>query len=287
MAFDPHLQPGETISNQRLSELFKCSSQGGMRRSHATDSLVLIADHTQSLYENRWIDNRFHFSGIGKKGDQDLAFSQNKTLAESSDGTISVFLFEVFETGRYVYAGRVNLAGKPYTASHPDAEGSCRSVWVFPLQLIEEDQSLQIAAELIRKNRKRSERLARSLSDKELVKRAANIKSRAGCRRATTDLYEKNVFVAELARRKANGICQLCDLPAPFNDRHGRPYLEIHHIKWIAAGGEDTIDNTVALCPNCHAKMHIMNLKGDRRKLKKKAETNVFQYTLFDEVIFG
>ena len=286
MAFDPHLQPGETISNQRLSELFKCSSQGGMRRSHATDSLVLIADHTQSLYENRWIDNRFHFSGIGKKGDQDLAFSQNKTLAESVNSPLSIFLFEVFETGRYVYTGRVELAGEPYMASHPDVEGSCRSVWVFPLQLVEGDRSLQVAEELIRKNRKRSERLARNLSDKELVKRAADIKSRAGCRRATVDLYEKNVFVAELARRKANGICQLCDQPAPFSDRHGRPYLETHHITWIAAGGEDTIENTVALCPNCHTKMHIMNLKGDRKKLRKKAKTNVFQYTLFDEVIF-
>ncbi len=257
-----------------------------MRRSHATDSLVLIADHTQSLYENRWIDNRFHFSGIGKKGDQDLAFSQNKTLAESVNSPLSIFLFEVFETGRYVYTGRVELAGEPYMASHPDVEGSCRSVWVFPLQLMEGEWSLQVAEELIRKNRKRSERMARNLSDKELVKRAADIKSRAGCRRATVDLYEKNVFVAELARRKANGICQLCDQPAPFSDRHGRPYLETHHITWIAAGGEDTIENTVALCPNCHTKMHIMNLKGDRKKLRKKAKTNVFQYTLFDEVIF-
>ena len=259
---------------------------GGMRRSHATDSLVLIADHTQSLYENRWIDGCFHFSGIGKKGDQQLGFSQNKTLAESTDSPISVFLFKVFEAGRYVYAGRVSLAGEPYTASHPDVEGSCRGVWVFPLQLIEGDRSLRIAEELIRKNRRRSERLARNLSDKELVKRAANIKSRAGCRRAITDLYEKNVFVAELSRRKANGICQLCDQPAPFNDRHGRPYLETHHITWIAAGGEDTIENSVALCPNCHAKMHKLNRKSDQRKLKKKATRNVYQHTLFGEVIF-
>ena len=68
MTFTPPLQPGDTISNRHLTKLFKCSSQGGMRRSHATDSLVLIADHTQRLYENRWIDGRFHFSGIGKKG---------------------------------------------------------------------------------------------------------------------------------------------------------------------------------------------------------------------------
>ena len=286
MTFSPPLHPGETISNRQLTKLFKCSSQGGMRRSHATDSLVLIADHTQRLYENRWIDGRFHFSGIGKKGDQDVGFSQNKTLAESADKPIAVFLFEVFESGRYVFAGRVTLHEAPYASSHPDADGCCRSVWVFPLRLIEGERSPQIAEELIRKNRKRNERLARKLTDKELVKRARDIKSRAGCRRATTTLYEKNVFVAELALRKASGICQLCEQPAPFRDRHGRPYLETHHIAWSSEGGEDTIDNTVALCPNCHTKMHTLNMKSDRRKLKKIAARNLYQHTLFGEVIF-
>lgn len=257
-----------------------------MRRAHATESLVLIADHTLSLYENRWIDGRFHFSGIGTRGDQQLGFSQNKTLAESPDNPVSVFLFEVFETGRYIFTGRVVLAEAPYTASHPDIEGRCRSVWVFPLRLIEEERSPRIAEELIQKNRIRSERLARKLTDKELVKRAANIRSRAGCRRATINLYEKNVYVAELARRKANGSCQLCEQPAPFRDRNGRAFLETHHIKRISEGGEDTIDNTVALCPNCHAKMHALNLKSDCRRLKKKAARNVYQHTLFGEVIF-
>ena len=286
MTFDPHLQPGEQISNRQLIDLFKCSSQGGMRRSHATESLVLIADHTQSLYENRWIDGRFHFSGIGKKGDQQLEFSQNKTLAKSTDHPVSVFLFEVFETGRYIYAGRVALDEAPYTAIHPDIEGNCRKVWVFPLRLAEGIKSPQIAEELVRGSRKRSERLARKLSDKELVKRARNIRSRAGSRRAVTDLYDKNIYVAELALRKANGICQLCDQPAPFRDRYGRPFLETHHITWISEGGDDAIDNTVALCPNCHAKMHTLNLKSDRRRLKKKAARNVYQHTLFGEVIF-
>ena len=150
----------------------------------------------------------------------------------------------------------------------------------------EGERSPQIAQELIQKNQARRERLVRRLSDRELVKRAANMKSRAGCRRATTDLYEKNVYVAELARRKAKGVCQLCEQPAPFKDRYGKPYLETHHIVWLSEGGEDTIDNTVALCPNCHARMHKLNLKSDRRKLKKKAARNVYQPTLFGEVIF-
>jgi 5-methylcytosine-specific restriction protein A len=50
---------------------------------------------------------------------------------------------------------------------------------------------------------------------------------------------------------------------APFNNAKGEPHLETHHIVWLAKGGMDTIENTVALCPNCHRKMHIVNDSKD------------------------
>ena len=74
-----------------------------------------------------------------------------------------------------------------------------------------------------------------------------------------------------MAKRKAKGICKLCNKPAPFKDKTGRPYLETHHIVWLSQGGDDTIENTVALCPNCHRKMHTLNLKQDIRMLKAAA----------------
>ena len=73
----------------------------------------------------------------------------------------------------------------------------------------------------------------------------------------------RDPYIAEYARRRANGICQLCGVPAPFNRSDGTPYLESHHIRWLANGGEDSIENTAALCPNCHRKMHIVNDPDD------------------------
>lgn len=75
--------------------------------------------------------------------------------------------------------------------------------------------------------------------------------------------YERNKYVSDYAKRRANGICQLCGQPAPFIDGNGEPYLEAHHVKWLGDGGSDSIDNTVALCPNCHRKMHSLNLPAD------------------------
>ena len=45
------------------------------------------------------------------------------------------------------------------------------------------------------------------------------------------------------------GLCDLCEQPAPFQNKSNEAYLECHQIIWLAQGGEDTIANTVALCP--------------------------------------
>lgn len=58
--------------------------------------------------------------------------------------------------------------------------------------------------------------------------------------------------VTAFALKKANGICQKCNLPAPFLSRKNQtPFLEVHHIKTLKDGGSDTIENVIALCPNC------------------------------------
>ena len=86
--------------------------------------------------------------------------------------------------------------------------------------------------------------------------------------------HYRNQDVVKLARRRANGFCELCNKRAPFKDRRGNPYLEVHHIKWVSRGGNDSVENVVALCPNCHKKMHVLDLPDDRIYLSKKARLN-------------
>ncbi|WP_240698763.1 MULTISPECIES: HNH endonuclease [Vibrio] len=57
---------------------------------------------------------------------------------------------------------------------------------------------------------------------------------------------------------RAKGTCERCKSPAPFTRKsHQTPYLEVHHIIRLADGGKDTIENTLALCPNCHRELHF------------------------------
>lgn len=91
---------------------------------------------------------------------------------------------------------------------------------------------------------------------------AANVKpSKSGM------VYLRSSDVALYAKYRAKGKCQLCEQAAPFEDKYGEPYLECHHIKWLSEGGEDSPQNTVALCPNCHRKMHVLNHRSDVMKL--------------------
>ncbi len=79
--------------------------------------------------------------------------------------------------------------------------------------------------------------------------------------------------VKRLAIKISEGICQLCNAPAPFSVR-GEPYLEAHHIISLADGGKDTIENVIALCPNCHREMHYALKKASYDKLCNIAKTH-------------
>ena len=135
--FDAGLKPGDIIDNSKLRNIFKCGPQGGMRRSHRTSSLVIVSNHIESIYEDRWDSDGkiFHYTGMGREGDQVLDGTQNRTLRESSTNGVGVFLFEVFRDGEYFYQGRVELSGDPYDEQQPDENENQRKVWVFPLRL--------------------------------------------------------------------------------------------------------------------------------------------------------
>ncbi|MDZ5631922.1 HNH endonuclease signature motif containing protein [Janthinobacterium sp. GMG1] len=94
-------------------------------------------------------------------------------------------------------------------------------------------------------------------SSRDRLRRLAN----AG-RKPTSIVVQSTVFVRNpdvVAERllRAGGRCESCLAEAPFmRAKDGTPYLEVHHKVRLAAGGDDSIENTVALCPNCHRRFH-------------------------------
>lgn len=262
---------GVELSNRQVCDFFRCSTQGGMRRSLKTNTLVLISNHVDSIYHDRWINSILHYTGMGQKGDQRPDGTQNKTLNESMSNGVAVHLFEVHVDGVYTYVGQVRLAGAPYQETQPDVERQQRKVWVFPLAVLN-GHVPSVPDAVLAKQEARTTRQVRRLSDDEIKQRAESARAQPGQRPTSTTRYERDPHVAEYAKRRAKGVCELCKSPAPFNSSDGEPYLETHHIEWLANGGADTVANTVALCPNCHRKMHVVNLKSDRAMLIEKVQ---------------
>lgn len=101
-------------------------------------------------------------------------------------------------------------------------------------------------------------RHAISLSPEELDARMRAWPARPERIEVTSTAFVRNPCVVAIVLGRAAGYCDGCQRPAPFARKSdGSPYLEVHHVVPLAEDGEDTVDNAVALCPNCHRERHF------------------------------
>ncbi len=82
--------------------------------------------------------------------------------------------------------------------------------------------------------------------------------------RVVQTMYKRSPDVVAEVLERAAGICEACERPAPFNRKiDNSPYLEVHHLTALSEGGEDTLENTIAVCPNCHRRYHYGKLDNE------------------------
>lgn len=114
---------------------------------------------------------------------------------------------------------------------------------------------------------------------KELYKKTKDINKK--CKKNTNiNFYYRDQKVCSFVKLRAKGKCDLCNKPAPFIMENGVPYLEEHHVIPLNEGGDDSINNAVALCPNCHRKIHSLKDQKDINKLKIVIEKYQNYYNL-------
>lgn len=101
------------------------------------------------------------------------------------------------------------------------------------------------------------------LTERELYERAKQAVTAVDSERGTTPsgrssrtTYTRSDVVRLFALRVADGVCQGCDREAPFIDENGDPFLDVHHLHRRSDGGADHPDNVIAICPNCHRRVH-------------------------------
>lgn len=82
-------------------------------------------------------------------------------------------------------------------------------------------------------------------------------------------------FFGKLVIKAAQGVCELCGQQFedcdPFEQES---FLEEHFVVWLYSGGTPSVDNVVALCPNCHKRIHMFNYQSDVDALKAAAKSH-------------
>ncbi len=95
-------------------------------------------------------------------------------------------------------------------------------------------------------------------SQHDRLQRLANSSKKPSTITVQSTFFVRNPDVVAVTLLRAAGKCEECKADAPFcRVKDGTPYLEVHHKIHLASGGEDSPDNTTALCPNCHRRFHF------------------------------
>lgn len=265
-------------------QAFKVANSGGIRYSKTTQCVVIFSfryttNAKEMPYQDQWVGDVIHYTGQGMEGDQTLT-RNNKVLANSSEKAIQIHLFEAFVKGENIYRGQGRLIDQPYTVSELDKNGNERIVYKFPIQINDQQNSLD--ERLLREVDNKEKQIVRKLDD-ATVQRYAKEASRlnqeivdekpaltASYREVTSQQFERNPYIARYVKDLSHGFCALCGQPAPFIDQQGIPFLHSHHVQYLSQGGHDTINNCIAVCPNCHARIHTLEDPKDKQILLDK-----------------
>lgn len=180
----------------------------------------------------------------------------NRAIREHEANEKELHLFESVGQGEVRYVGQATYLSHHWE-ERPDANGNMRDAIVFELAVETEavDQETSGASEPSTEydaNRSLGNRTFGELRDLALDQTPPS----ASEEERRQNVYRRSEAVKEYALRRAEGVCEGCGEEAPFITNNGRPYLEAYHIRRISDVGPDHPRWVIALCPNCHRRVH-------------------------------
>lgn len=234
-----NIEEGSILSHAEIYIYFGGSTRGAVvRKNKRKNFFILVLDNLHNtFYENG--DILFNCYGANAKVDESTGLFIHKEMQSK------IFVFRKMEKNKYCYLGRYettdqlseNNGNKYVILKHLEAE------YVAP-KSIDRFQYLTLD----------------QCADAKYLD-VPTTEEKKECKLHSSKRNEK---VSSYTKHRANGICDLCGKEAPFKNSLGQPYLECHHVIYIANDGPDRIYNTVALCPNCHKRIHYLGDKADK-----------------------
>jgi 5-methylcytosine-specific restriction enzyme A len=241
---------------------FGGQQQGGIitPADHPVVITITGEEGLQHGYADRYRpDGVFEYFGEGQVGDMQL-LGGNRAIAEHSILGKSLLLFRNTPTGLR-FEGEMVYAGH-HIERAPDRNGAERDAIVFELRVLE------AIAETTEATGPPSGIALQELRQQAFA--AAGAPSQPSTQ-GIRNVYQRSGDVRNYVLARAQGKCEGCNAPAPFLRTDGTPYLEPHHLRRISDGGPDHPAHVIALCPNCHRRVHA---GADGHPYKRNADCN-------------
>lgn len=251
---------------------FDVGVSGGIRPNKRKKLVVLffdvhpikkITDYGRNIYQDRYDDNTgiFYYTGQGQKGDQSLLSRGNRWLDKSRfDDSIRLYLFRQHRPeGKHEFIGQVKVIDCK-VQTQPDADGNNRNALIFLLKTLKPHD--RKATEIYREIESEFEATYDQNYCKELLEMEISQLSEKIAEDGVVKKKRKEErSVDEFVRFKRIVIrlkclydidCQVCSTKH-FSKEIG-VYSEVHHLTPWAVSHDDTRQNLVVICANCHRK---------------------------------
>lgn len=254
---------GEIYNRWFIHDVFKGERYRGIATPSDHPYIFIFTGESGETYgyEDEFLDDdSFLYTGEGTEGDMVMERG-NRAIRDHQENGDEIHLFESTELPWTVtYLGEYELT-EVQTTDLEDRSGDVRTGFRFRLSPVEGTEI-------------ESQSPPTQLSIEELYQAGSSSSSSQQTTTTTTrtrTTYRRSAYVKEFAHRMAEGVCIGCENEAPFEDKHGEPFLEVHHLTRMTDGGPDKPENVVAICPNCHRRVHQgQDGKAFNQQLKEK-----------------
>lgn len=256
--------PGQIYHRRRnIHSEYSGQQQGGISTPTNHPIILIFTGDSGSKYgyqDKYQPDGVFWYTGEGQVGDMSMVRG-NKAIKNHLDDGKSIALFEQVSSGYVRFIGWAQYLDH-HSEERLDRKVQKRQAIIFEL-LIQPETFEDVLSTVEEPVKPLSDREFDSLSLEELRQRALKITSPSSSKRTkVVNTYNRSKAVKVYILKRADGKCEGCNDNAPFLTKKNKPYLEPHHTTRIVDGGPDHPANVIALCPNCHSRVHH-SIDGD------------------------
>jgi 5-methylcytosine-specific restriction protein A len=248
---------------EEITGKFGGNGQSGIAPSRQSPAIFLFTGNgEQHGYKDKFDQFGYlYYVGEGQLGDMKMMKGNLAIASHAKDGR-ALHVFQMTGKGRpCVYLGEF-ACDSHFIKRDADRKGNERDVIVFRLMPVSNTLRRELD-DLPDQGDDTATKVESEPADLSTLRQAAIDACQpsgpiADPKETVRIAYQRSARVKRYVLARAQGHCELCEAPAPFNRKSdGTPYLEPHHINRLSDGGLDHPKYVGAICPTCHRLIHF------------------------------